>query len=44
MGSAWGKEECAICHVRNLIHDDAPVIRNIVRQKGYDTCTGCHGQ
>jgi hypothetical protein len=42
-GSAWGKAECAICHVRKLIHDDAPVIRNIVRQKGYDTCTACHG-
>jgi hypothetical protein len=42
-GSAWGKGECAICHVGKQIHKDAPLIRSIVRKKGYDTCTACHG-
>ncbi|MCH9697330.1 MAG: hypothetical protein K0U68_04425 [Gammaproteobacteria bacterium] len=42
-GSAWGLEECAICHVRSQIHKDVAAIRGIVRRKGYDTCTACHG-
>ena len=42
-GSAWGKQACVICHVRKQIHQDAPLIRGIVRRKGYDTCTACHG-
>lgn len=39
----WGKERCQSCHVRSLIHKNAPAIRGIVRDKGYETCAGCHG-
>lgn len=39
----WGKDRCQSCHVLSLIHKDAPGIRGIVRNKGYETCTGCHG-
>ncbi len=39
----WGKDQCKACHVLSLIHKDAQRIRGIVRTKGYDTCTGCHG-
>lgn len=42
-GSAWGLKECDACHVMNQIHQRADVIRGIVKQKGFDTCTGCHG-
>lgn len=42
-GSAWGLPQCDSCHVLNSIHGNAPVIRNIVRSKGYRTCAGCHG-
>ena len=42
-GSGWGKKECAACHFMNRIHSDAPVIRAEVKQRGFDTCTGCHG-
>lgn len=43
-GSAWGQSDCAGCHVRRNIHQDAPAIRDIVLQTGYAGCTGCHGQ
>ncbi|BCX81500.1 hypothetical protein MIT9_P1078 [Methylomarinovum caldicuralii] len=39
----WGKARCQACHVLSLIHKNAPHIRGIVRDKGFDTCTGCHG-
>ncbi len=39
----WGKERCQSCHVLSLIHKNAPNIRGVVRNKGYGTCTGCHG-
>lgn len=39
----WGKAQCQSCHVLSFIHKDAPNIRGIVRDKGYETCTGCHG-
>ena len=42
-GSAWGLPHCESCHVISFIHQDAPKIREIVRDKGYRTCTGCHG-
>ncbi len=42
-GSAWGFGRCESCHVLNLIHGDAPKIRDIVKDKGFDTCGGCHG-
>ncbi len=40
----WGKSRCQACHVLRMIHKDAPHIRGIVRDKGFDTCTGCHGR
>lgn len=43
-GSAWGKAGCRGCHVLGVIHANAPrKTRDVVRAKGYDTCTGCHG-
>ncbi len=43
-GSAWGNENCSACHFSRSIHRDAPAIRGIVRDVGFDSCTGCHGQ
>lgn len=42
-GSAWGRDRCNSCHIINTIHKDAPLIRDIVKDKGYPTCAGCHG-
>ena len=42
-GSAWGLADCAACHPLTLIHRRAPRIRDLVRDKGYASCTGCHG-
>jgi hypothetical protein len=42
-GSAWGKANCQGCHVLRLIHANAPLIRPVVQQRGYQTCGGCHG-
>lgn len=42
-GSAWGLTKCAACHPLTIIHRHADRIRDIVRDKGYDSCTGCHG-
>lgn len=44
-GTAWRKTDCAVCHPLHHIHTGsrAANIRNLVRRKGYDTCTGCHG-
>ena len=43
-GSAWGLPDCSACHALKVIHKDAGLIRGIVRDKGYSTCTGCHGR
>ena len=44
-GSAWGLAECAACHPLRRIHlaRRADNIRDLVERKGYDSCTGCHG-
>lgn len=42
-GSAWGLSDCAACHPLSVIHRHADRVRDIVRDKGYDSCTGCHG-
>ena len=42
-GSAWGMPNCKGCHVLTVIHKKAPKIRDIVEDKGYSTCSGCHG-
>jgi hypothetical protein len=43
-GLAWGLENCDGCHAMTVIHQDTTdTIREMVRDKGYETCTGCHG-
>ena len=42
-GSAWGLTDCAACHPLALIHRRAERIRELVRDKGYDSCSACHG-
>lgn len=42
-GSAWGQDRCVSCHVIKSIHENAPKIRDIVKNKGYPSCAGCHG-
>lgn len=42
-GEAWGQSQCDGCHVLAIIHPQADNIRNIARSKGYEACTGCHG-
>ncbi len=42
-GAAWGLANCDACHALGVIHQSAKSIRNIVKQKGYNSCTGCHG-
>ena len=43
-GAAWRLPDCAACHAMAVIHEGADRIRAIVRDKGYATCTGCHGR
>jgi len=43
-GAAWLLPDCAACHSLEVIHADVKQIRSIVRDKGYTTCTGCHGR
>ena len=43
-GTAWGLPDCSACHTMEAIHQGADKIRNIVKRKGYSTCTGCHGR
>ena len=43
-GTAWGLPDCSACHAIGVIHRDAEKLRPIVRKKGDDTCTGCHGR
>lgn len=42
-GAAWGRDRCQSCHLINAIHKDAPKIQEIVKDKGYPSCAGCHG-
>jgi cytochrome c553 len=43
-GLAWGIEACDTCHAITVIHQDtSQSIREIVRDKGFSSCTGCHG-
>jgi hypothetical protein len=42
-GSAWGLPDCDGCHVLSAIHPDRLNVRQIVSDKGYITCAGCHG-
>lgn len=43
-GSAWGLPECGACHAMAAIHQNvATGTRGLVEEKGYGTCTGCHG-
>ncbi len=43
-GAAWGLPDCAACHAMAVIHAKAERVRDIVRDKRYITCTGCHGR
>ena len=43
-GFAWQLPDCVACHAMAVIHVEAKQIRSIVRDKGYATCTGCHGR
>ena len=43
-GSAWTLPDCSACHAIEVIHKKADGIRSLVRDKGYNTCTGCHGR
>jgi len=42
-GGAWGLADCDACHAIGVIHQNATSIRHIVKQKGFNTCAGCHG-
>jgi len=44
-GSAWGLAQCDSCHPLNFIHDNTDhVLRDLVREKAYASCAGCHGE
>ena len=42
-GDAYGLADCGVCHAIAVIHKNAPQIRDIVTEKGFDSCMGCHG-
>jgi len=42
-GAAWGLSNCDACHAIGVIHKNEDNIRDIVKEKGQATCTGCHG-
>ena len=47
-GNAWQLAQCDGCHLINDLHQQMPAnstsnIKDIVRQKGYQSCVGCHG-
>ncbi len=42
-GNAWQLEQCDACHLISDIHQQQSNIKNIVIDKGYQTCVGCHG-
>ncbi|RKZ56011.1 MAG: hypothetical protein DRQ99_29230 [Candidatus Parabeggiatoa sp. nov. 3] len=41
-GAAYGLADCGACHAINIIHKTLN-IRDIVADKGFATCMGCHG-
>ncbi|MDM8558697.1 hypothetical protein [Candidatus Parabeggiatoa sp. HSG14] len=41
-GAAYGLADCGACHAINIIHETLN-IRDIVADKGFATCMGCHG-
>ncbi|MCK5889257.1 MAG: hypothetical protein KAG19_04885 [Methylococcales bacterium] len=44
-GSGWGKDNCSACHFKNRIHKNtSETVRNMVKDVGFTTCAGCHGQ
>ena len=42
-GAAWGLPDCGACHSMEVIHENANLIRGLVIDKGFASCTGCHG-
>ena len=42
-GAAWQLEQCDACHLIADIHQEQAIIKDIVLDKGYQTCVGCHG-
>jgi len=42
-GNAWQLENCDACHLLSGLHQQQSNIQQIVRDKGYATCVGCHG-
>ena len=43
-GSAWANPQCASCHLLEHIHaNTSPEVKNLVKEKGYASCAGCHG-
>ncbi|MBE9503156.1 MAG: hypothetical protein IME96_03170 [Proteobacteria bacterium] len=42
-GSAWGFAGCESCHPMSVIHEGAENVRQMVKEKGFKTCMGCHG-
>lgn len=42
-GAAWGLPECGACHSIEVIHENTGAIRGLVIEKGFASCTGCHG-
>jgi nitrate/TMAO reductase-like tetraheme cytochrome c subunit len=43
-GAAYGLVDCGACHAINVIHKTAASnIRDMVADKGFATCMGCHG-
>ncbi|SEH07939.1 cytochrome c3 family protein [Candidatus Venteria ishoeyi] len=42
-GAAYGLSDCGACHALAVIHKQAPQIRGMVAAKGFNSCTGCHG-
>lgn len=42
-GAAWGLSDCSTCHPVSVIHNNTQNIKNIVEEKSYPSCIGCHG-
>lgn len=43
-GAAWGLPDCGACHSMQVIHQNTDsIIRDLVIEKGFTSCTGCHG-
>jgi hypothetical protein len=44
-GNAWGKGDCDTCHAIKTLHKNASaIIKKLSNNKGYQACTGCHGE